>query len=108
MPYFENVNAIIFCTSLFSVLGVPSGFFRFELGADEHHIVAPLSCFDERLVEDSRINRLEDSFLLWRTVCSSKLLEKTSLILFMNKIDLLKKKIKVGFHSPSPFLVEGE
>jgi G-protein alpha subunit len=58
-------------------------------------LVAPLSCFDERLVEDSRINRLEDSFLLWRTVCSSKLLEKTSLILFMNKIDLLKKKIKV-------------
>ncbi|KAH6905970.1 guanine nucleotide binding protein, alpha subunit [Coprinopsis sp. MPI-PUGE-AT-0042] len=70
LPYFENVNAIIF--------------------------LAPLSCFDERLVEDSRINRLEDSFLLWRTVCSSKLLEKTSLILFMNKIDLLKKKIKAG------------
>ncbi|EAU80314.1 hypothetical protein CC1G_13233 [Coprinopsis cinerea okayama7 len=70
IPYFENITAIIF--------------------------LAPVSCFDERLLEDSRINRLEDSFLLWRHVCSSKLLQKTSLILFMNKCDLLKRKLKMG------------
>ncbi|TFK21077.1 G-alpha-domain-containing protein [Coprinopsis marcescibilis] len=70
LPYFENINAIIF--------------------------LAPVSCFDERLLEDSRINRLEDSFLLWRTICSSKLLTGTSLILFMNKCDLLKRKLKNG------------
>lgn len=55
-----------------------------------------LSCFDERLLEDSRINRLEDSFLLWRSVCSSRLLRKASLILFMNKCDLLRRKLKAG------------
>ncbi|CAA7269764.1 unnamed protein product [Cyclocybe aegerita] len=70
LPYFDNVQAIIF--------------------------LAPVSCFDERLTEDSKINRLEDSFLLWRTVCGSKLLQKTTMIMFLNKCDLLKKKLKSG------------
>ncbi|KAJ3505431.1 hypothetical protein NLJ89_g7420 [Agrocybe chaxingu] len=79
LPYFDNVQAIIF--------------------------LAPVSCFDERLVEDSKINRLEDSFLLWRSVCGSKLLAKASMILFLNKCDLLKKKLDSGIqvktHLPS-------
>lgn len=70
LPYFENITAIIF--------------------------LAPVSCFDERLQEDWKINRLEDSMLLWRTVCASKLLFKTSLLLFLNKCDLLKKKLRQG------------
>ncbi|KAF8224509.1 G-alpha-domain-containing protein [Tricholoma matsutake] len=70
LPYFENVNAIIF--------------------------LAPVSCFDERLLEDASVNRLEDSFLLWRAVCTSKLLQKTTLILFLNKCDLLRRKLKSG------------
>ncbi|TFK34978.1 guanine nucleotide binding protein, alpha subunit [Crucibulum laeve] len=70
VPFFDNVNAIIF--------------------------LAPISCFDERLLEDSRVNRLEDSFLLWRTVCSSKLLSRTTLILFLNKCDLLRRKLRSG------------
>lgn len=47
--------------------------------------LCPVSCFDERLEEDSNVNRLEDSINLWRSICSSKLLSKTQLILFMNK-----------------------
>ncbi|EDR01363.1 G-protein alpha subunit [Laccaria bicolor S238N-H82] len=70
LPFFDNVNAIIF--------------------------LAPISCFDERLQEDSKINRLEDSCLLWRSVCSSKLLAKATLILFLNKCDILKRKLKSG------------
>ncbi|KAK7040692.1 hypothetical protein VNI00_009598 [Paramarasmius palmivorus] len=70
LPFFENTNAIIF--------------------------LCPVSCFDERLEEDHRVNRLEDSTLLWRSICSSKLLTRTQLILFMNKCDLLKKKLKQG------------
>jgi hypothetical protein len=42
------------------------------------------------------VNRLEDSFILWRQICSSRLLSKASLILFLNKCDLLKKKLKAG------------
>ncbi|KAF9000823.1 G-protein alpha subunit [Cyathus striatus] len=70
VPYFDNVNAIIF--------------------------LAPISCFDERLLEDPTVNRLEDSFLLWSKVCSSKLLGKATMILFLNKCDLLKRKLKSG------------
>ncbi|KAF9260661.1 heterotrimeric G protein alpha subunit [Marasmius fiardii PR-910] len=70
LPFFENTNAIIF--------------------------LCPVSCFDERLEEDYRVNRLEDSTLLWRSICSTKLLTRTQLVLFMNKCDLLKKKLKQG------------
>nr|WBU87318.1 G-alpha-domain-containing protein [Ganoderma boninense] len=69
-PYFDDCDAIIF--------------------------LAPISCFDERLVEDRRINRLEDSFMLWKAVASSKLLAKTSIVLFLNKCDLLEQKLLSG------------
>ncbi|KAK7045075.1 guanine nucleotide-binding protein alpha-4 subunit [Favolaschia claudopus] len=68
LPYFDAVNAIIF----------------------------PISCFDERLAEDPSVNRLEDSMLLWRAVVSSKLLKQTTLIVFLNKCDLLKRKLQNG------------
>lgn len=70
VPYFEQVTAIIF--------------------------LAPVSCFDERLSEDPRVNRLEDSFILWRAICSSQLLTSTTLVIFLNKKDLLDKKIAAG------------
>ncbi|KAF9056992.1 G-protein alpha subunit [Panaeolus papilionaceus] len=70
IPFFEDVQAIIF--------------------------LAPVSCFDERLSEDSKVNRLEDSFMLWRSVTSSALLSKATMILFLNKCDLLKKKLRSG------------
>jgi guanine nucleotide-binding protein subunit alpha len=70
LPYFDQVNAVIF--------------------------LAPISCFDERLLEDPRVNRLEDSFILWKAICSSKLLSRTVLILFLNKMDILEEKIRNG------------
>ncbi|RXW23198.1 hypothetical protein EST38_g2651 [Candolleomyces aberdarensis] len=70
LPYFEGVNVIIF--------------------------LSPVSVFDQRLEEDSRVNRLEDSILLWTSICSSKLLARTQLILFLNKCDLLRRKLKRG------------
>ncbi|TRM66873.1 guanine nucleotide binding protein, alpha subunit [Schizophyllum amplum] len=70
LPFFENTNVIIF--------------------------LCPMNVFDERLQEDSRVNRLEDSFLLWQSICSTKLLARTQLIMFLNKTDLLKRKLKRG------------
>ncbi|KAG6379486.1 guanine nucleotide binding protein, alpha subunit [Boletus reticuloceps] len=70
LPYFDQVTAIIF--------------------------LAPISCFDERLQEDPRVNRLEDSFILWKAICSSKLLSRTTLIIFLNKVDVLEYKIANG------------
>jgi len=69
-PYFDDINALIF--------------------------LAPISCFDERLAEDRRVNRLQDSLLIWKAVCSSRLLARVQLILFLNKCDLLEKKLERG------------
>ncbi|KAK0216232.1 guanine nucleotide binding protein, alpha subunit [Armillaria fumosa] len=69
-PYFDDVDAIIF--------------------------LAPISCFDEKLAEDRRVNRLEDSYLLWKSVCACKLLARTQIILFLNKCDLLQAKLARG------------
>jgi len=70
LPYFDNVQVIIF--------------------------LAPVSCFDQRLSEDSRVNRLADSFMLWKSICESKLLAKANTILFLNKVDLLNQKLRSG------------
>ncbi|TBU25831.1 guanine nucleotide binding protein, alpha subunit [Dichomitus squalens] len=69
-PYFDDVNAIIF--------------------------LAPISAFDQQLAEDPKVNRLEDSFLLWKSVIESKLLAHVNIVLFLNKCDLLKKKLESG------------
>lgn len=67
--------------------------------------MSPVSVFDQRLEEDPRVNRLEDSILLWTAICSAKMLAKTQLILFLNKCDLLRRKLKRGVkvaqHLPS-------
>jgi hypothetical protein len=54
IPYFPDIMALIF--------------------------LAPLSSFDERLPENPKINRLEDTFVLWKTVCASKLLSNVQLV----------------------------
>ena len=41
----------------------------------------PVSPFDEKLAEDNKVNRLEDSYVLWKSVCACKLLARTQLIL---------------------------
>jgi len=58
--------------------------------------LAPISAFDQLLEEDSRVYRIEDSMLLWREICRNKLLAKVDLILFLNKVDLLQKKLVSG------------
>ncbi|KAI0088998.1 G-alpha-domain-containing protein [Irpex rosettiformis] len=58
--------------------------------------LAPISAFDQTLVEDKSVNRLEDSVMLWKAICSNKLLEKVELILFMNKCDILEQKLRSG------------
>lgn len=70
VPFFEDVDAIVF--------------------------LAPISAFDQVLSEDRTVNRLEDSVLLWKAVCSNKLLANVELVLFLNKCDILDTKLKSG------------
>ncbi|TFY55058.1 hypothetical protein EVJ58_g8488 [Rhodofomes roseus] len=70
VPFFDDIDAIIF--------------------------LAPISCFDQTLAEDRSVNRLEDSVLLWKAVCSNKLLARVDLVLFLNKCDILASKLGSG------------
>ncbi|KAL1746019.1 guanine nucleotide binding protein, alpha subunit [Schizophyllum fasciatum] len=69
-PYFDDMNAILF--------------------------LAPISAFDQVLSEAPKINRLEDSVHLWQTIVSNRLLQNTTIILFLNKIDLMQQKLASG------------
>ncbi|GBE86117.1 hypothetical protein SCP_0806410 [Sparassis crispa] len=69
IPFFDDVQAIIF--------------------------LAPLA-FNLMLEEDPRVNRVEDSISLWREICGNGLLAKTTLILFLNKMDILQATLAAG------------
>ncbi|KAJ9476005.1 putative Guanine nucleotide-binding protein alpha-2 subunit (putative) [Pseudozyma hubeiensis] len=58
--------------------------------------LAPLSAFDQPLVEDPSTNRLADTFTLFNQIVANPLLRHASMILFLNKIDLLEKKLRQG------------
>ncbi|KAF7307491.1 hypothetical protein MIND_00543600 [Mycena indigotica] len=70
VSYFDDMDAIIF--------------------------LAPISAFDQVLTEDPTVNRLADSYKLWTTIVASKLLQKTNVILFLNKIDIMHAKLASG------------
>ncbi|KAI0777274.1 G-alpha-domain-containing protein [Trametes elegans] len=70
VPFFEDINAIIF---LCSAAG-----------------------FSEVLAEDRGVNRLLDSFNTWKIICASKLLVSVQFILLLNKMDLLEARLRAG------------
>ncbi|KAH9268405.1 hypothetical protein BASA83_009404 [Batrachochytrium salamandrivorans] len=45
------------------------------------------------LVEDETVNRMQEAFVLFESICNSKWFVQTSIILFLNKIDLFKEKL---------------
>lgn len=57
--------------------------------------LAPLA-FNQVLEEDKQVNRLEDSIYLWKEVCRNPLLARANIILFFNKMDILKKTLESG------------
>lgn len=65
---FEAVNSIIFCVSL--------------------------SEYDQVLLEESRQNRMMESLVLFESVVNSRWFLRTTIILFLNKIDIFRQKIK--------------
>lgn len=65
---FENVTAIIFMVAI--------------------------SEYDQKLVEDDSVNRMQEALTLFDSICNSRWFSKTSIILFMNKIDIFKDKVE--------------
>ncbi|KAJ6489666.1 guanine nucleotide binding protein, alpha subunit [Mycena vitilis] len=70
VPYFDDMSCVIF--------------------------LAPISAFDQTLAEEPTVNRLADSFKLWTSIVSNKLLQHTNMILFLNKVDIMHAKLASG------------
>ncbi|KAF4587244.1 Guanine nucleotide-binding protein alpha-3 subunit [Ophiocordyceps camponoti-floridani] len=64
---FENVTSIIFCVAL--------------------------SEYDQVLLEETSQNRMMESLLLFDSVVNSRWFMRTSIILFLNKVDIFKQKL---------------
>ncbi|RVE69576.1 hypothetical protein OJAV_G00079080 [Oryzias javanicus] len=56
--------------------------------------VVALSSFDMKSMEDPTVSRLQESLQLFSSVCSNTIFQKASMILFLNKMDLFRKKIQ--------------
>lgn len=55
---------------------------------------ADVSCYDTPLREDPDVNRMIDSLNTFQQICNNRDLHSRDIILFLNKTDLLAKKIK--------------
>ncbi|KAI9025196.1 guanine nucleotide binding protein, alpha subunit [Phycomyces nitens] len=64
---FENVTSIIFMVAL--------------------------SEYDQVLIEDETVNRMDEGLTLFNSICNSKWFLKTSIILFLNKVDIFREKL---------------
>ncbi|KAK9711398.1 guanine nucleotide-binding protein subunit alpha [Basidiobolus ranarum] len=67
---FENVTAIVFMVAI--------------------------SEYDQTLAEDESVNRMQESLTLFDSICNSRWFVRTSIILFLNKIDLFKEKLAIS------------
>ena len=56
--------------------------------------IASLAEYNLHLVEDSSVNRLEESIALFRTILKNPWLQQSSVILFLNKKDIFDEKIQ--------------
>ncbi|KAG0025029.1 guanine nucleotide-binding protein subunit alpha [Podila clonocystis] len=79
-PYFDDVDAIIF--------------------------MAALSAYDQPCEDDPRLNRLQDALALFNSIVNHKLFDQTSIILFLNKIDIFQRKLEEGSTQVSKFFPE--
>mmetsp|Transcript_19311 Transcript_19311/g.39085 ORF Transcript_19311/g.39085 Transcript_19311/m.39085 type:complete len:266 (+) Transcript_19311:358-1155(+) len=68
VPFFEGVDCVLF--------------------------VAAISGYNKTLFEDGKTNRMEDAMDLFEKTVKEKMLEKSSLVLFLNKSDLFQEEIK--------------
>jgi len=57
--------------------------------------IAGLSEYDQYLRENESVNRLDESLRLYEDVVNSEIFKDVSVILFLNKTDLLERKLKV-------------
>ncbi|KAK3813531.1 MAG: guanine nucleotide-binding protein subunit alpha, partial [Linnemannia elongata] len=70
VPYFDEVDAIIFMSAI--------------------------SAYDQGCEDNPNLNRLQDCLLLFNEISNHKLFLNTSMIVFLNKIDIFQRKLLSG------------
>lgn len=55
-----------------------------------------ISEYDQLLFEDETVNRMQEALTLFDSICNSRWFIKTSIILFLNKIDRFKEKLPIS------------
>ena len=60
--------------------------------------VAALNGYDMTLTEDGTTNRMEESINLFQAICVNKFFSSSSIVLFLNKLDLFTEKINNTKH----------
>mmetsp|Transcript_34939 Transcript_34939/g.56231 ORF Transcript_34939/g.56231 Transcript_34939/m.56231 type:complete len:346 (-) Transcript_34939:288-1325(-) len=56
--------------------------------------VVAISEYNQVLYEDEKVNRMEEALLEFRKIVNNPSFERAGMILFLNKIDILKEKLK--------------
>ena len=56
--------------------------------------VAALSGYDQTLVEDAKVNRLDEAVALFQEVVNTPELANTNMVVFLNKLDLFEARLK--------------
>jgi hypothetical protein len=65
---FQDVTAVVFCVAM--------------------------SEYNQKLYEDEGVNRLDESLKLFDEICNSRWFTDVAIILFLNKSDIFREKIK--------------
>jgi guanine nucleotide-binding protein G(i) subunit alpha len=55
-----------------------------------------ISEYDQLLLEDETVNRMQEALTLFDSICNSRWFVKTSIILFLNKIDRFREKLPLS------------
>lgn len=55
-----------------------------------------ISEYDQKLYEDESVNRMSEALTLFDSICNSRWFTRTSIILFLNKIDIFRAKLPVS------------
>ena len=58
--------------------------------------MASTSEYDQVLLEDRKTNRVQESRNIFQTIVNNIIFESISVILFLNKVDLLEEKVPVS------------
>lgn len=64
------------------------------------------SAYDQVIMEDRRTNCLIESCMIFETIVNNKCFANVSIILFLNKTDLLEQKVKTKHNSIKDFFLQ--